>query len=152
MRIVNRLILVLIISAIIVGLILISVYNNPEFRYYLGTTTGLKDKPVLTDENFMIEEVIVGIQSSTALTFIDDDILFLEKETGKRLRSSYSRSSPATSPGPARTSRKLERCWATTRRRRSPTGSGSSWNGTEKRIRTSARRPSASRGRRWSGG
>ena len=78
MRIVNRLILVLIISAIIVGLILISVYNNPEFRYYLGTTTGLKDKPVLTDENFMIEEVIVGIQSSTALTFIDDDILFLE--------------------------------------------------------------------------
>ena len=83
MRIVNRLILVLIISAIIVGLILISVYNNPEFRYYLGTTTGLKDKPVLTDENFMIEEVIVGIQSSTALTFIDDDILFLEKETGK---------------------------------------------------------------------
>ena len=83
MRIVNRLILVLIISAIIIGLILISVYNNPEFRYYLGTTTGLKDKPVLTDENFMIEEVIVGIQSSTALTFIDDDILFLEKETGK---------------------------------------------------------------------
>ena len=45
--------------------------------------TGLKDKPFLYDSNFLIEEVIVGIQSSTGLTVIDNDIIFLEKETGK---------------------------------------------------------------------
>ena len=74
--------------AIVVGIISLVVffsfiYNNPEFRYYLGTSIGLKDKPVLTDNNFTIEGVIVGIQASTALTFIENDILFLEKETGK---------------------------------------------------------------------
>ena len=76
------------VSVIVVGIISLAIffsfiYNEPEFRYYLGTSTGLKDKPVLTDNNFTIEEVVVGIQASTALTFIEDDILFLEKETGK---------------------------------------------------------------------
>ena len=76
------------VTIIVVGIISLAVffsfiYNEPEFRYYLGTSTGLKDKPVLTDNNFTIEGVIVGIQASTALTFIENDILFLEKETGK---------------------------------------------------------------------
>ena len=76
------------VAVIVVGIISLAVffsfiYNDPEFRYYLGTSTGLKDKPVLTDNNFTIEGVIVGIQASTALTFIENDILFLEKETGK---------------------------------------------------------------------
>ena len=76
------------VAVIVVGIISLAVffsfiYNEPEFRYYLGTSTGLKDKPVLTDNNFTIEGVIVGIQASTALTFIENDILFLEKETGK---------------------------------------------------------------------
>ena len=76
------------VTVIVVGIISLAVffsfiYNDPEFRYYLGTSTGLKDKPVLTDNNFTIEGVIVGIQASTALTFIENDILFLEKETGK---------------------------------------------------------------------
>jgi len=76
------------VTIIVVGIISLAVffsfiYNDPEFRYYLGTSTGLKDKPVLTDNNFTIEGVIVGIQASTALTFIENDILFLEKETGK---------------------------------------------------------------------
>ena len=85
MRIVKRLIIFSTISLVIIfGLILFSLlYTDPEFRYYFGTSAGLKDKPVLTDENFLIEEVVVGIQSSTALTFINNDILFLEKETGK---------------------------------------------------------------------
>ena len=78
-----------IIAIIIAGILLSSlvfflfIYNDPEFRYFIGTSTGLKDNPVLTDNNFIIEEVLVGIQSSTALTFIGNDILFLEKETGK---------------------------------------------------------------------
>ena len=76
------------VTVIVVGIISLAIsfsfiYNEPEFRYYLGTSTGLKDKPVLTDNNFTIEGVIVGIQASTALTFIENDILFLEKETGK---------------------------------------------------------------------
>ena len=71
-----------IIAIIIAGILLSSlvfflfIYNDPEFRYFIGTSTGLKDKPVLTDNNFTIEEVVVGIQASTALTFIEDDILF----------------------------------------------------------------------------
>ena len=81
----NRLIMFFVISIIIlfISILTLIAYNNAEFRYYLGTSTGLKDKPVLMDENFLIEEVIVGIESSTALTFIENDILFLEKETGK---------------------------------------------------------------------
>ena len=74
---------------IIIGLILFStffvyiLYDNPSMRYYLSTTIGLKEKPTLVDENFIMEEVITGINASTALTFLDEDILFLEKETGK---------------------------------------------------------------------
>ena len=74
---------------IIVGILIFSIifgtilYSEPKLRHYLGTSTGLKDTPRLADENFSIEKVIVGIQSSTALTIIDNDILFLEKETGK---------------------------------------------------------------------
>ena len=85
MRIMKKLILFLTIFLIIIfGSILFSLlYADPESRYYFGTSIGLKDKPVLTDKNFLIKEVVVGIQSSTALTFIDNDILFLEKETGK---------------------------------------------------------------------
>ena len=81
----NKLIKLLIIAVIFLAIFILiySAYSDSQFRYYIGTSTGLKDKPILTNENFMIEEVIVGIQSSTALTFIDDDILFLEKETGQ---------------------------------------------------------------------
>ncbi len=81
----NKKIIVYIASVIIIlfGITIFFLYDNSEFRYYLGTQTGLKDKPFLHDENFLIEQVIVGIQSSTALTIIEDDLIFLEKETGK---------------------------------------------------------------------
>ena len=78
-----------IIIGIILGIFILSLItifllsSDPAFRYYFGTSTGLKDKPVLIDKNFVIKEVIVGIQASTALTFIENNILFLEKETGK---------------------------------------------------------------------
>ena len=78
-----------IVIGIILGIFILSLItifllsSDPAFRYYFGTSTGLKDKPVLIDKNFVIKEVIVGIQSSTALTFIENDILFLEKESGK---------------------------------------------------------------------
>ena len=68
---------------IFVGLVTYSTLDDPELRYSVGKITGLKDMPTLTETNFIIEEVVVGIQSSTALTFIENDILFLEKETGK---------------------------------------------------------------------
>ena len=81
----NKKIISLISFAIIIlsGSIIFFLSENPEIRYYIGTQTGLKDKPFLYDSNFLIEEVIVGIQSSTGLTVIDNDIIFLEKETGK---------------------------------------------------------------------
>tara|TARA_B100001540_G_scaffold147662_1_gene130982 strand:- start:5591 stop:6802 length:1212 start_codon:yes stop_codon:yes gene_type:complete len=75
-------------SLIVAGIIftiLISLYylyTNPEIRFFIGTTAGLKDKPIITNNDFLVEEVLVGINSSTALTFLDNDILFLEKETG----------------------------------------------------------------------
>ena len=62
-----------------VGLVTNSILDDPELRYSVGKITGLKDMPTLTETNFVIEEVVVGIQSSTALTFIENDILFLEK-------------------------------------------------------------------------
>ena len=79
----KKLVIVIVVIIISLAVFFSFIYNDPEFRYYLGTSTGLKDKPVLTDNNFTIEGVIVGIQASTALTFIENDILFLEKETGK---------------------------------------------------------------------
>ena len=63
--------------------LIFSIYNNPEQRFLLGTLTGLKEKPVLLDSNFSIQEEIVGINSSTAMIFIDNEIIFLEKETGQ---------------------------------------------------------------------
>ena len=76
--------IILIISAIIIlGISAYSVLDDPELRYFAGKMSGLKDMPDLSSKNFTIEEVVVGINSSTALTFVNGDILFLEKETGQ---------------------------------------------------------------------
>ncbi len=77
-----------VIIGIICGLVLSGsliyiLYNDTSFRYNVGTLAGVKDKPQILDDNFVISEVIVGIESATALTFIENDILFLEKESGK---------------------------------------------------------------------
>ena len=77
-----------IIIGIICGLVLSGsliyvLYDDTSFRYNVGTLAGVKDKPQILDDNFVISEVIVGIESVTALTFIENDILFLEKESGK---------------------------------------------------------------------
>ena len=65
------------------GSLIYILYNDTSLRYNVGTLTGVKDKPQLLDDNFLMDEVIVGIESATALTFIENDILFLEKESGK---------------------------------------------------------------------
>ena len=65
------------------GALIYILYNDTSLRYNVGTLTGVKDKPQLLDDNFLMDEVIVGIESATALTFIENDILFLEKESGK---------------------------------------------------------------------
>ena len=77
-----------VIIGIICGLVLSGsliyiLYNDTSLRYNVGTLTGVKDKPQILDDNFLMDEVIVGIESATALTFIENDILFLEKESGK---------------------------------------------------------------------
>ena len=77
-----------VIIGIICGLVLSGsliyiLYNDTSLRYNVGTLTGVKDKPQILDDNFFMDEVIVGIESATALTFIENDILFLEKESGK---------------------------------------------------------------------
>ena len=80
----NQKIIFIGISGIIfLGLVAYSILDDPELRYSVGKITGLKDMPTLTEKNFIIEEVVIGINSSTALTFLENDILFLEKETGK---------------------------------------------------------------------
>ena len=78
----------IVIIGIICGLVLSGaliyiLYNDTSLRYNVGTLTGVKDKPQILDDNFLMDEVIVGIESATALTFIENDILFLEKESGK---------------------------------------------------------------------
>ena len=61
-----------IIAIIIAGILLSSlvfflfIYNDPEFRYFIGTSTGLKDKPVLTD-NRIIFPVFGGISGSNKM-------------------------------------------------------------------------------------
>ena len=77
-----------VIIGIICGLVLSGsliyvLYDDTSLRYNVGTLAGVKDKPQILDDNFVISEVIVGIESVTALTFIENDILFLEKESGK---------------------------------------------------------------------
>ena len=68
---------------VISGSLIYILYNDTSLRYNVGTLTGVKDKPQILDDNFFMDEVIVGIESATALTFIENDILFLEKESGK---------------------------------------------------------------------
>ena len=68
---------------VISGSLIYILYNDTSLRYNVGTLTGVKDKPQILDDNFLMDEVIVGIESATALTFIENDILFLEKESGK---------------------------------------------------------------------
>ena len=65
------------------GSLIYILYNDTSLRYNVGTLTGVKDKPQILDDNFLMDEVIVGIESATALTFIENNILFLEKESGK---------------------------------------------------------------------
>ena len=77
-----------VIIGIICGLVLSGsliyiLYSDTTLRHNVGTLAGVKDKPQILDDNFVISEVIVGIESVTALTFIENDILFLEKESGK---------------------------------------------------------------------
>ena len=77
-----------VIIGIICGLVLSGsliyvLYDDTSLRYNVGTLAGVKDKPQILDDNFVISEVIVGIESATALTFIENDIIFLEKESGK---------------------------------------------------------------------
>ena len=79
----QKIILIGISGIFFLGLVSYSILDDPELRYYVGKITGLKDMPTLTEKNFIIEEVVVGINSSTALAFLGNDILFLEKETGK---------------------------------------------------------------------
>ena len=81
----NKKIILGIIFAILIPSLIITVflYSDPTLRFHFVTSTGLKEKPVLLDKNFVIDEMIVGIQASTALTIIENNIIFLEKETGK---------------------------------------------------------------------
>ncbi len=79
----QKIILIGISGIFFLGLVSYSILDDPELRYSVGKITGLKDMPTLTEKNFIIEEVVVGINSSTALAFLGNDILFLEKETGK---------------------------------------------------------------------
>ena len=77
-----------VIIGIICGLVLSGsliyiLYSDTTLRHNVGTLAGVKDKPQILDDNFIISEVIVGIESVTALTFIENDIIFLEKESGK---------------------------------------------------------------------
>ena len=77
-----------VIIGIICGLVLSGsliyiLYSDTTLRYNVGTLAGVKDKPQILDDNFVISEVIIGIESVTALTFIENNILFLEKESGK---------------------------------------------------------------------
>ena len=77
-----------VIIGIICGLVLSGsliyiLYSDTTLRHNVGTLAGVKDKPQILDDNFVISEVIVGIESVTALTFIENDIIFLEKESGK---------------------------------------------------------------------
>ncbi len=68
---------------ILFGTLIVILYDEPTIRYYVGISTGLKDEPILIDDKFKLEKFVVGIKSSTALTIIDDYVIFLEKESGK---------------------------------------------------------------------
>lgn len=60
-------------------------YSDPQIRFYFGQLIGQIPSPEISSSqhDFDIELVASGIARPTTMTFVDDDILVLEKNTGK---------------------------------------------------------------------
>ena len=59
-------------------------YSQPEFRWEVGKSLQIKEgtSPQTVDSNLKISEVVTGAHNLTTFAFIDNNILYLEKENG----------------------------------------------------------------------
>lgn len=74
---------VIIISVFFVILITSAVtYNDPTTRLNVKKILGIMKEPI-TSQEIKIEEFVIGLRAPTTMTFVDDNILFFEKYTGK---------------------------------------------------------------------
>lgn len=78
------------IVVVLVGIFLLGIfvtgylaYQDPELRLRVGQLLGIKNIPTSETNDFKIEEVKVALDSPTQMVFVENDILFLEKNTGK---------------------------------------------------------------------
>lgn len=58
-------------------------YSDPETRFLIGKILGIKKTPESLTNDLIVEEFITGLSSPTTMIFVDKDIIFLEKNTGK---------------------------------------------------------------------
>ena len=58
-------------------------YQDSSTRLLVKKMIGMHKAPETTNSELSIEEFIVGLSSPTTMTFLGDDILFVEKYTGK---------------------------------------------------------------------
>lgn len=78
----NKKILASIIIFVIVFSVAIIAYSDPSARFFVAKTLGLKQAPESTSD-IKVEEFLLGLHRPTSLKFINDDILFLEKNSGQ---------------------------------------------------------------------
>ena len=57
-------------------------YNDPTTRLNVKKILGIIKEPI-TSQEIKIEEFVIGLRAPTTMTFVDDNILFFEKYTGK---------------------------------------------------------------------
>ncbi len=59
-------------------------YSQPEFRWEVGKSLQIKEgtSPQTVDSNLKISEVVTGAHNLTTFAFVDNNILYLEKENG----------------------------------------------------------------------
>lgn len=69
---------------VILGLVIIAyiAYNDQETRFFVAKTLGLKKTPS-AETGFIVEELVTGLRNPTTMTFVGNDILFLQKNDGK---------------------------------------------------------------------
>jgi len=75
-----------IIGSIIAIILLISfigyfAYKDPQTRFSVAKILGLKKSPQV-GSNINIEEYMTGLRNPTTMSFVENDIMFLEKNTG----------------------------------------------------------------------
>lgn len=74
------------IIAVIIGIVILGYSGeSPEqtMEEIISLPVSFTPSPTILDENFRVEKIVSGLSSPTTMTFLEDDILVLQKNDGK---------------------------------------------------------------------